>query len=386
MSKILIVDDDENNRIVLSDTLAGDGYLLAEATNGEEALQAVAADPPDLILLDIVMPVKDGFETLRQLKANPLTERIPVIMVTSLNMDSQIALCLNEGAADHITKPFSRVVVRARVRAAIRQFAAAAQSADMPRRGKVIGIVGVKGGVGASTLAVNLAWALKDPETSVTLAEMHAMAGSCSDQLAMNARTSLAKLCGDDSRTIAAQAVEDLLLRHPDGVRILFAPPWEQLPLEVSPSMASLVINHLAALAHYTVLDIARYPWPTCEACLRLCDWVLLAIDADPLGLASGRGLLQQLRQWEVSRSKVSAVVIKRAAVTAPLSVPELRTALDCDIAAVLPPDPDGCLAALRQGTPLMNLRPESLYSGAVANVARTCRTDKQREPQLAAV
>lgn len=384
MSKILIVDDDENNRLVLSDTLAGDGYVLSEAVNGEDALKSVATDPPDLILLDVVMPVKDGFETLRHLKANPLTRRIPVIMVTSLNMDSQIAICLNEGAADHITKPFSRVVVRARVRAAVRASATAGQSDGVPRRGKVIGIVGAKGGVGASTLAVNLAWALKDTDTSVTLAEMHAMVGSCGEQLGMNARTSLAKLCMEDSQAISSKSVEDLLLKHPDGVRILFGPSWDQLPAEISPSMASKVINCLAELAHYTILDVSRYPWPTCEACLRQCDMVLLTIEADPLALASGRGLLNQLHQLEISRSAISAVVVKRAPVSAPISGQDLRNALDCNVSAFLPPDPDGCLAAVRQGIPLLNLRPESLYAGAIANLANSCRIERAGQKLLA--
>jgi CheY-like chemotaxis protein len=211
MSKILIVDDDENNRLVLSDTLAPDGYLLCEATDGNEALKSVEADPPDLVLLDIVMPHKDGIETLRQLKANPATRRIPVIMVTSLNMDSQIAMCLNEGAADHITKPFSKMVVRARVRAAIREFASAKEAPSPISRGNVIGVVGAKGGVGASTLAVNLAWALKGPDRSVTLAEIQSMPGSSAVQLAMVARKSLAELCSSENHELAREAVEELL-------------------------------------------------------------------------------------------------------------------------------------------------------------------------------
>ena len=118
--KILIVDDDENNRMVLSDALAGEHYTLLEAVNGNDALKVAEKETPDLILLDVLMPGLDGITTLRKLKEQEKTRHIPVIMVTALNLDTQISICLDEGAIDHIPKPFSNIVVRARVRAALR--------------------------------------------------------------------------------------------------------------------------------------------------------------------------------------------------------------------------------------------------------------------------
>ena len=117
--KILIVDDDENNRMVLSDALDGEHYTLLEAVNGNHALKVVEKESPDLILLDVLMAGMDGITTLRKLKEQDQTRHIPVIMVTVLNQDSQVSICLDEGAIDHIPKPFSNLVVRARVRAAL---------------------------------------------------------------------------------------------------------------------------------------------------------------------------------------------------------------------------------------------------------------------------
>ena len=116
--KILIVDDDENNRALLSDTLAGEHYTLLEAVNGNDALKVAEKETPNLILLDVLMAGLDGITTLRKLKEQEKTRHIPVIMVTALNLDTQISICLDEGAIDHIPKPFSNIVVRARVRAA----------------------------------------------------------------------------------------------------------------------------------------------------------------------------------------------------------------------------------------------------------------------------
>jgi signal transduction histidine kinase len=119
-SKILIVDDNENNRIVLADALEDEGYELREAGDGRAALEAVSQEPPDIVLLDIMMPGPDGVECCRRLKADEKTRHIPIILVTALGEEEQVIHGLNAGATDYLSKPFSGPVVRARVRAAMR--------------------------------------------------------------------------------------------------------------------------------------------------------------------------------------------------------------------------------------------------------------------------
>jgi CheY-like chemotaxis protein len=116
---VLIVDDDENNRGVLCDALDGEPYRLLEAAGGQQALDIADKEQPDLILLDVLMPGLDGIATLQKLKADERTRHIPVIMVTVLNLDTQVSMCVDQGAIDHIAKPFSNLVLRARVRAAL---------------------------------------------------------------------------------------------------------------------------------------------------------------------------------------------------------------------------------------------------------------------------
>jgi signal transduction histidine kinase len=112
---ILIVDDTPTNLEVLSEALADAGFEVAVATSGESALEQVAYDPPDLILLDIMMPGIDGFETCYRLKQNPLTKDIPVIFMTALSDTVDKVRGLSLGAVDYITKPFQQAEVLARV-------------------------------------------------------------------------------------------------------------------------------------------------------------------------------------------------------------------------------------------------------------------------------
>jgi signal transduction histidine kinase len=117
---ILVVDDNPNNLAVLSDFLDESGFEVRVARDGESALEKVNYAPPDLILLDVMMPGIDGFEACRQLKSNSDTEPIPVIFMTALSDTVDKVKGLELGAVDYITKPFSQEEVLARVRLHLR--------------------------------------------------------------------------------------------------------------------------------------------------------------------------------------------------------------------------------------------------------------------------
>ncbi|OSM00209.1 diguanylate cyclase [Magnetofaba australis] len=113
-SRILIVDDELSNVHILQHLLH-DAHTLLVARNGEQALELAARNPPDLILLDIVMPGMDGFEVCERLKADTRTQEIPVIFLTANSSVADEERGLSLGAIDYISKPFSPGIVRLRV-------------------------------------------------------------------------------------------------------------------------------------------------------------------------------------------------------------------------------------------------------------------------------
>ncbi|AZF00176.1 diguanylate cyclase/phosphodiesterase [Pseudomonas orientalis] len=117
---LLIVDDEPQIRKLLETLLQHEGYQTLSASNGEEALQLVAQQPPDLILLDIMMPGMDGYEVATQLKANPVTANIPIIMLSALSESSARVSGLETGAEEFISKPVERVELWLRVRNLLR--------------------------------------------------------------------------------------------------------------------------------------------------------------------------------------------------------------------------------------------------------------------------
>ncbi|MCA1962229.1 MAG: response regulator transcription factor [Desulfomonile sp.] len=120
--KILAVDDDEDIRELVKYNLAKDGFRVRCVASGEQALTEALDFTPDLVLLDLMLPGLDGLDVCRQLKSNPKTNHIPIIMLTAKGEDSDVVAGLELGADDYITKPFSPRVLLARTKAVLRRF------------------------------------------------------------------------------------------------------------------------------------------------------------------------------------------------------------------------------------------------------------------------
>lgn len=115
INTILVIDDSSTNLEVLYDTLSNAGYEVLVEMDGISGIEQVKNNPPDLILLDIMMPKIDGFETCRRLQVNPSTKDIPIIFITALAEAEDKVKGLNLGAVDYITKPFQQQEVLARI-------------------------------------------------------------------------------------------------------------------------------------------------------------------------------------------------------------------------------------------------------------------------------
>ncbi len=116
---VLIVDDNEDNRIILKKRLAKMGFATELAENGKQALEIINSNHVDIILLDIMMPVMNGFQVLEVLKNHPQYRDLPVIVISGIDDIGSISKCLELGAEDYFTKPFDATLLRARVNAAI---------------------------------------------------------------------------------------------------------------------------------------------------------------------------------------------------------------------------------------------------------------------------
>jgi two-component system, cell cycle response regulator DivK len=117
MSKrILVVEDQPDNRQIIRDMLAPTGYEITEVGNAEEALAAIAKQRPDLVLMDIQLPVMDGYEATRRIKADPALRSIPIIAVTSYALSGEETKARSAGCDEYVPKPFSPRQLLAKIR------------------------------------------------------------------------------------------------------------------------------------------------------------------------------------------------------------------------------------------------------------------------------
>jgi DNA-binding response OmpR family regulator len=119
-ARLLVVDDNENNRDIVSRLLEREGYQVSTAEDGAQALEQIKAQPPDLVLLDVMMPVMDGIEACKRMKDDPESRLIPVVIMTALGQVDDRVRGIQAGADDFLTKPVNRGELLARIQTSLR--------------------------------------------------------------------------------------------------------------------------------------------------------------------------------------------------------------------------------------------------------------------------
>uniref|UniRef100_A0A7V3E7X4 Response regulator n=1 Tax=Ignavibacterium album TaxID=591197 RepID=A0A7V3E7X4_9BACT len=114
--KIFYAEDSDSLIKLMTYKLQNEGYDISVFTNGEKVFESALKEKPDLIILDLMMPIKDGLTVLKEIKGNPETSDIPVIMLTTNAEEDIILKALEEGATEYITKPFSTAVLLAKIK------------------------------------------------------------------------------------------------------------------------------------------------------------------------------------------------------------------------------------------------------------------------------
>lgn len=153
-SRVLIVEDEPDIRELVVHHLKREGYQVSAAASGEEALRQVQAAPPDLVLLDLMMPAMDGLEVCRRLRQDPATASLPIVMLTARGDEIDRVLGLEIGADDYVVKPFSPKELLARVRAVLRRSRPAGGAEPLKLGALVIDLGTHTASVGGETLAL----------------------------------------------------------------------------------------------------------------------------------------------------------------------------------------------------------------------------------------
>jgi CheY-like chemotaxis protein/MinD-like ATPase involved in chromosome partitioning or flagellar assembly len=258
--KIVAVDDNEINLKVVSTTLEQAGYEVTTATNGAEALPLISKMLPDVVILDISMPIMDGYEVCSKIRENKKTSHIPVMMLTAHNALDDKIKGFDAGADDYLTKPFQPAELQARIAVLVRRSSQRTTKIDtsVEKHAKTISVFSLRGGVGVSAMAANIAAGIsKVWGKNVALVDLSLAAGQAALLLNMSLRNTWLDLAHIPPDDLDKDVVDAVMLKSENGVHVLAAPRKVADGQLITPAAAGKVIEIIKEMYDYVVLDLA---------------------------------------------------------------------------------------------------------------------------------
>lgn len=396
MAHILVIDDDASLLHMVRLMLERNGHTVTTVTGPQEGLAVIQERPPDLVILDLMMPGMSGYTLTRALRKDPQTAHLPILILSARAQPADQQMAFEAGANSYLTKPITGSTLTARIDelfGALRGPKAppemSAPSVSRPSRHVPIGaedadnlalgamatvrahdtslpvttVISLRGGSGTTTIAVNFALLLAHRRHSrVCLIDLSTAGGHVGLQLHMIARQNWGDLLNRGDAP-DPKAIASIIAPHPaTGLSVMAAPSV--------PSMATLsqnaIVHTLSVLSggfQEIVVDVDSLN-PAAVGALLAARRVLLISGDDVMAAHTTRQTLQTLHSLGVEPSRV-CIILNRSRPDMGLPTHTVRKTLDHPIAAEIPYDPDQ-LQALRQGTPLVIASPDSQFSIAL--------------------
>lgn len=360
--KILIVDDDLETLRLVGLMLQRQGYQIIAASNGQQALTLAVNEKPDIVLLDVMMPDMDGYEVTRQLRQMPNTSGMPILMFTAKSLLDDKGAGYTAGVDDYITKPIHPAELVSHIKALLDR--TRSRVAVRTERGHVIGCVAPKGGLGVSTLTLNLAVAmLKQTQCEVIAAELRPGQGSWGVELGFANTSGLGNLLRTKPAYINLIAVEKELTSTTFGIRLLLASNHMK---DCDPAAAIVqleaMLQELKLLADYVLLDIGNVGLPGMEKILQQCHEILVVTEPIPATIQRTRMLLDDLNGYGFGRARpITIVVCNRCRSELGMTLNQVQDLLAQPVGMTIPASPETAYNAALYSVPMIVLEPESI-------------------------
>ncbi|MGD1992667.1 MAG: response regulator [Anaerolineae bacterium] len=368
MARILVIDDNADLlqmiRLLLEER---GGYEVTLSAEGEDGLEKAAADPPDLAIVDVMMPGMTGYEVCQRLRSHPATADIPIIILTARGQEVDRRAALEAGADVYIAKPVTMADLLGQVNSLMARKGAPGKRV----LGGAVAFLSLRGGVGTTTLAVNLAAMLQTQRGGgVCLVDLCSSSGSAALQLGLRPDpnwSALATMSGQPG----ASTIDGYLLKHASGLRILASP---FVPVVGNGLPKETVLATLSALGEshsLTIIDLPSILNHITMATLEVVDTIALVLAADPPSIQATLGTLQALKAFDDKIRLVLNQIVPGQQLPREALERVLRRPLD----GIVPFDPTQA-ETLSQGQPLALSSPDSALPQAIAAAFPSLGTD----------
>ena len=376
-AKVLIVDDDVETLRLVGLMLQRQGFQIVAANNGKQAVALAKSELPELIVLDIMMPELDGYEVTRQLRKDPHTASIAILMFTAKSQVADKVTGYEAGVDDYLTKPIHPAELVARIKALLSRGKLRGAAEVVSPKGYMVGCIAAKGGIGISTTLFNLGIVLHQRhKLDAIVAELRPGQGSMALDLGFDSPESLNKLLQSQPAEITSAAIESQLLRTSYGVRLLMASSHIQdAALLTQTEQIQQLTSCLPELAQVVLLDIGASFILNINQVLSNCHELIVATEPYPSSIQRTRLLLEDVGKVGFGKSKLlHLVAINRLRADIQLSITQMQEILGRPIAQVISSVPELAFQSVQRNIPLVQIQPDGLvtqqYNQLAAQIA----------------
>ncbi len=374
--KILIVDDDLDTLRLVGLMLQHQGYRIVAASGGIQAIALAQSEKPDLILLDIMMPEMDGYEVARNLRTDPATNNMPIIMFTAKTQVDDKVAGFEAGADDYLTKPTQPRELFAHVKAVL----ARGKKTSLPvpalpsshSRGYVTGVMGVKGGLGISTLTLNLGISLQNrSKKNVIIAEFRHGLGSMALDLGFLNPQGLSRLLESPPEGITQEAIESELYLHKSGVRLLLA-SYDPADAKYQNAVDHFeaIARHLAYMASNVVIDLGAGISPITDKVITYCDEIIVVLEPIQNTITRTMILVGELAKKGFGEGRVNTVLYNRQRTEMQYTLAQVQMEYQHPISIVFTAAPELTYQCSKANVPLVIQHPDNLTSQQFSKLA----------------
>jgi pilus assembly protein CpaE len=360
MTKILVIDDDAEFLEMIRLLLEREGYQAILSADALDGLAKALANPPDLAIIDVMMPGVTGYEICRKLRASTPTASIPIIILTARGQTVDRQAALDSGADEHMTKPVPMAELRDRINELV---AKGTSARTQPSFRGTLGLLSLRGGVGVTTLAVNLAATLAQAGGEICLVDLCPSSGHVALQLGLRPEPNWSGLVKVGS--LSAEAVESHLLQHGSGLRVLASPVFPVVGQGLPRATAQATLKVLQQRFPVVVVDMPSTLDEAAMATLEAATLVALVVTAEAPSIQATVGTLRALQ----GAAKFQ-IVLNQVAPGEQLPAGAIERALKYPVQATLPFDPAQA-QALAHRTPLVFQNPASPLAQAVQGLVQ---------------
>jgi pilus assembly protein CpaE len=378
-AKILVVDDDPNVQRLLSYTLKQEGYEVVVASDGAEGFKLWGQEEPGLILLDVMLPKLDGYQVAGKIRAEEGTSsHVPIIMLTAEAEVEQKIRGLRAGADDYLVKPFHPAELLARIKSLLARFAPKDMLVGRPPLGRVLAFYGAKGGVGTTTIAINVAIALqRELGRRVCLVDGNLQFGDHRVFMDLGLdRKSIVDVVSAPS--IDADLLRGVLVEHDSKIDLLLAPPSPETAELVTKEHFSTIIDVLRGMYDYVVVDVDKRLDDLNLGVFDAAEHVYLVLTADLSCLKNVRLVLETLGHIGYEGERIKLILNRSNAFTG-INAKTAEGALKRPIDLQVLNEYRGAISALNSGAPVMLTKSDSPLGRSFHDVARAI--DKTASP-----